>query len=215
MTVTGGTLTVDGANSIRTFTANGTLGISGGNLSFQYLVLGAGGNGASGSIGGAFGNGGGGGGGGQALQGNTTFTANNYTITIGTAASGNSVLGNIVAVKGNTATDRSGATSGGNTGNGGTGGNPADGTAGSNGLLSNISSSNVYYGGGGGGGDRFIVKIGGNGGGGNGGTYDTIRQAQSGVVNTGGGGGGDAYGALAGTGGSGIVIIRYPTAGTN
>ena len=39
VTVTGGTLTTDGLYSVRTFTSSGTLGISGGTLSFDYLVI--------------------------------------------------------------------------------------------------------------------------------------------------------------------------------
>jgi hypothetical protein len=53
--------------------------------------------------------------------------------------------------------------------------------------------------------------IGGLGGGGAGGTYQTIG-GDNGTINRGGGGGGafgQGAGQLCGTGGSGIVIIRY------
>jgi hypothetical protein len=79
------------------------------------------------------------------------------------------------------------------------------------GLGSTISGITTYYAGGGGGGGYTLgitaPASGGLGGGGNG----TTSTGQSGAPNTGGGGGGSNY--LAGTyssGGSGIVIIRYP-----
>lgn len=68
-----------------------------------------------------------------------------------------------------------------------------------------IAGSKVYYGGGGGGGSAGGTPgKGGIGGGGNGGT----TNGQNGTPGTGGGGGGTNLG-LSGSGGSGIVIIRY------
>jgi len=89
-------------------------------------------------------------------------------------------------------------TAGGNSGSGGIG------------KQTNISGSNVFYAGGGGGGiDQAGHEprrgLGGNGGGGRGGL--------EGNVNSGGGGGGGEV-ATGHTGGSGIVIIRYPALGT-
>jgi hypothetical protein len=53
--------------------------------------------------------------------------------------------------------------------------------------------------------------LGGGGGGGNGGLAPS-QNGNSGTANTGGGGGGAEFeGTSAGTGGSGIVIIRYPS----
>lgn len=89
---------------------------------------------------------------------------------------------------------------------------------GGNGFLSNISGTSTYYAGGGGGGkssDPFGGQAGsgGNGGGGNGAIL--CNPGQNGFVNTGGGGGGAGAGIFcwfvnASTGGSGIVIIKYP-----
>jgi hypothetical protein len=74
------------------------------------------------------------------------------------------------------------------------------------GLASSITGTSVFYAGGGGG--SYNTSVGGNGGGGNG-ANDSI-PATSGTANTGGGGGGGSNPQVAGTGGSGVVIIRYP-----
>jgi len=70
-----------------------------------------------------------------------------------------------------------------------------------------------YYAGGGGGGiiTAGTVGAGGAGGGGTGGRFQTPRlDCTSGTANTGGGGGGQGEGSVAlGSGGSGIVIVRY------
>ena len=96
---------------------------------------------------------------------------------------------------------------GGGGGAGGVGGNGgSSGGSGGIGISINILGSSTYYAGGGAGGNlNGAVSSGGLGGGGN--TF------QSGAINT-GGGGGSAYdqNAVAGSGGSGIVIIRYSTA---
>ena len=87
-----------------------------------------------------------------------------------------------------------------------------------------VSGSNVYYAGGGGGGVQDYGGGGGNGaagglGGGGTGGYGcsgnpTNIQPLSGTLNTGGGGGGTGGcgGFTPGAGGSGVVILRYPTA---
>lgn len=72
---------------------------------------------------------------------------------------------------------------------------------------------NGWFSGGGGGGISGTANtpgVGGNGGGGGGGNHD--EDGLDGMVNTGGGGGGGGRGGstLAGKGGSGIVLIRYP-----
>ena len=89
---------------------------------------------------------------------------------------------------------------------------------GGDGLPFNISGRMQYYGGGGGGhtdGRSFLnsTSMGGKGGGGRGGNYGIPRRGLDGAANTGGGGGG-SYGTQSGyecgTGGTGIVIVRYP-----
>lgn len=68
--------------------------------------------------------------------------------------------------------------------------------------------SGYYAGGGGGAGYLASGGAGGSGGGAAGGSYNT-SSGGNGTVNTGGGAGGNASISPAGTGGSGIVIIRY------
>lgn len=113
---------------------------------------------------------------------------------------------------------------GGNGGNfgwggGGGGGAGAKGAAanlnnggnGGSGLTFSISGNSAYYGGGGGGCvyNTGTVGSGGTGGGGAGGL---LASGVAGTTNTGGGGGGGSAGAYTGgKGGSGIVIVRYPT----
>ncbi len=86
------------------------------------------------------------------------------------------------------------------------------------GTSNNITGTNTPYAGGGGGGsgDGFTSGqgTGGLGGGGIGVEYDTQRVATNGAPNTGGGGGGGIFRQgiySAKSGGSGIVILRYPT----
>ena len=104
---------------------------------------------------------------------------------------------------------------GGGGGAGSVGVNAINGTLcgpGGTGVCSTITGARVFYAGGGGGGtaatgDSDKVGIGGGGGGGDGG----FLTGFSGRANTGGGGGGSqASSAITGSGGSGIVIIRYP-----
>ena len=121
-----------------------------------------------------------------------------------------------------------GACGGGAGGVGPNGGTTSATTAGV-GLASSITGSPVFRAGGGGGGvySDGGNSAGGNGGGGHGGTDSTgsnpggtsLDQGYylpvSGTANTGGGGGGTAgpYGAnTSGQGGSGVVILRVPTA---
>ena len=87
--------------------------------------------------------------------------------------------------------------------------------AGGAGKYSNYSGSILAYAGGGGGtGDAGIGGAGGAGGGGRG--FGTDGAGAAGTANTGGGGGagGAAVNSTGQVGGSGIVIIRYPTAGS-
>jgi hypothetical protein len=90
------------------------------------------------------------------------------------------------------------------------------------GLISTITGSPVQYAGGGGGsGSYYWYGIGlGAGGGGNGGLRASVPNggtfsATSGMPNTGGGGGGGGTNGIdlmpGGSGGSGIVVLRYPS----
>ena len=183
-------------------TSYSNAGTSGGNSKFtsSYISLGGGGGsgyGVSGSIGGS-------GGGGAGNMVSSPGIA-------GTAGQGTS--------GGNGGGD--GATGGGGGGKNGSGTN-ATSTSGGNGGASlevNIigGTGNYYAGGGGGGLDSRTngsVGTGGTSSGGNGGGSSTSNQATTGVINTGGGGGGDGYPTSsypAKNGGSGIVILRYPT----
>ena len=110
---------------------------------------------------------------------------------------------------------------GGGAGGGGAGGvgsspTGSTGGAGGPGATSSISGSSTYYAGGGGGGTLngggIVGGAGGIGGGANG-QQGGNPGGFSGTTNTGGGGGGggpNSYGpAVGGSGGSGIVIIRY------
>ena len=105
-----------------------------------------------------------------------------------------------------------GINSSGSTGSGGIAGN------GGVGKEYNITGSNVYYAGGGGGAcyDSSAGRgAGGSGGGGNG-AQGLATVGTAGTANTGGGGGGwSGRNATAGySGGSGVVILRYPNTKT-
>lgn len=107
-----------------------------------------------------------------------------------------------------------GATAGGGGGAGAVGGTAVNYVpgAGGAGITTSISGSSVAYGGGGGGvGLDNNGGAGGTGGGGAGGVSRTgARAGTSGTANTGGGGGGGSSQVpTSGSGGSGIVIIRY------
>jgi hypothetical protein len=103
---------------------------------------------------------------------------------------------------------------------GGAGGGPSGGAGVGNGgvgLAYTIADGTtpVFYAGGGASGAAATLTVlsgsGGQGGGGNGGGGTPARAAQSGQANTGGGGGGGNSGSPAnsGSGGKGIVIVRY------
>jgi hypothetical protein len=103
---------------------------------------------------------------------------------------------------------------GGGGGGAGEAGNTDGDGFGGDGLSSSITGSAVDRGGGGSGGSRSGLKTAGTGGGGTGG-LEYSSNPTAGTANTGGGGGGgtggtpSAYGA---NGGSGVVILRMPTA---
>lgn len=219
-----------GGGGVRT---SDSLAITSGNYS---VTVGTGG--AAGPYGGKGGNGGDsifstitstGGGGGGGYTG-TAGTVDGASGGSGGGAAGATGLpgGNGVAGSGNTPSTtpvqgyNGGASSAANYAGGGGGGAGAIGSAasgvlggaGGRGMLSSISGFATYYGGGGGGaGDGNVDGNGGAGGLGGGGrgtgAYNPA-QGTAGTANTGGGGGGsrDQAGTL---GGSGIVIIRYPS----
>ena len=91
------------------------------------------------------------------------------------------------------------------------GGGPATGGVG---LQSSITGTSLYYAGGGGGGSNSTAPAGGQGGGGNGGgRIPSDTAGLPGGTNLGGGGGGNNLNVSrdGGNGGSGVVIIAYPS----
>ena len=75
-----------------------------------------------------------------------------------------------------------------------------------------VSSTDVYYGGGGAGGHENGTTTSSTGGLGGGGNSNGINSNTAGTVNTGGGGAGGTHSGNGGkAGGSGVVILRYPS----
>jgi len=85
---------------------------------------------------------------------------------------------------------------------------------GGNGLTTTIRGTTETFAGGGGAGDRGLSAgrsgFGGAGGGGNGAVSDVASTA--GTANTGGGGGGASDTQIGASGGSGIIVVRFPLA---
>lgn len=164
---------------------------------------------------------GGGGGGGYSDGGATVIGSNGGSGGGGAGANGlpggNGSRGFGRATQGFDGGDPSVSTwSGGGGGGAGQAGFPGLGNfggKGGDGLPFSISGSTQYYGGGGGGGGDGNVStrggIGGLGGGGTGTGAFSPAQGTAGTANTGGGGGGSRDQAGP-TGGSGVVIVRYP-----
>lgn len=93
-------------------------------------------------------------------------------------------------------------------------GGPAVGIDGGPGVSSDISGINTFYGGGGGGSNSAAPPgVGGDGVGGDG-AEEFVTNATNGIT-PGSAGGGDWFGAPAGNGFDGIVIIRYKTDGSD
>lgn len=218
--VSGGSLGSDATYFYRTFTTNGTLGITNGSLNLDILTVAGGGGGgtasgvflSSGSSGTGYsfqgrGASGGGGGGGVDYR-NTTLSASNYSITVGggggsATAGSNSALGSITATGGQPGQDGS---SGG--GGGGTQGSPFGRSGGGAANGGNTTPEGDYYtsmynGGGGGGGagsngSNGTAQIGSTSGvGGAGGSSVSYFGSNYGG---GGGGAGNAAGASGGSG---------------
>jgi len=159
-----------------------------------------GGGGGGGRVGGIMdaNPGGSGGGGGQRFPGNTGGNA--------TSGQGNS---------GGSGSPSAGGDAGGGGGGAGSAGGAAAGSTaggnGGNGLSFSISGTSATYAGGGGGGGSGTSGSGGPGGGGSGGPPET-GNGTPGTVNTGGGGGGgNTHAGPSANGGSGVVIIAYPS----
>ena len=206
---TGGTITFSGGNTIHTFTASGTFTVTGiGNV--NWLVV-AGGGGAAANGGGA------GGVRTSDSEGQLAVSTQAYTITVGdggVGSAGGSLPGADSTFSSITSTGGGGDTPGNRNGGSGTG-NRNGGAAGTGiagqGHDGGTNGSTASSGGGGGGGGNAsgcTPGTGGLGGGANG--NNTGSTADAGVANTGGGGGGNNTGG-SGAGGSGIVIISYPT----
>lgn len=182
-----------------------TVGANGGNSSVGSLATAVGGGrGGQGQQAGVAGGSGGGAGGFTSLSGGSATSGQGYAGGNGPGASGLNYTGS-----GGGGAGAVGVNSNTGTGDGGAGLNTYSAWAYATG-----SGSNGYYAGGGGGGDEEEAGgpgpgSGGVGGGGQG-QKRNVRQATSGSTNTGsgGGGGGGTY-PQAGSGGSGIVIIRY------
>ena len=107
-----------------------------------------------------------------------------------------------------------GSSGGGGGGGAGEAGNTDGSAYGGDGLSSSITGSAVARGGGGSGQWDQSSKPAGDGGGGTGAVADSSQAATAGTANTGGGGGGGNSPAngVAKAGGSGVVILRMPTA---
>jgi hypothetical protein len=230
----GGTISTHGGNTIHTFTSSGTFDCTGtGSKAVEFLLV-AGGGGATGG-------GGGGGGGVLAGTTTAAASTHGITVGAGGNNSvghggngGDSIAFGFTAVGGGGGGANGGSGGGqdgpGSIGNGtlgqghdggsaimthANGGGGGAGSAGSskdggNGATSSISGSSVTYGGGGGGGaDATGAGTGGTGGGGAGGT--NTAAGSNGTNGLGGGGGATWIGPNGGVGGSGVVIISYPT----
>ena len=206
----GNRITVTATNFPITVGAGGTTtsgcstGNQGSTSTFSTISSAGGGGGAAG--GSNAGNGGSGGGAANAQNkgcGNTPPT---------TPPQGNN--GGVQHSPGNPCTVSAGGGGAGAVGSNGNPGGPAG--PGGAGVTSEITASPVARAGGGGGGGNSGQTgggTGGTGGGGAGGTYGGPAPGVNGTANTGGGGGATASNcaspAVAGLGGSGIVIIRY------
>lgn len=201
-------------------------------VNYTLVGGGGGGGGSTGSTGG-----GGGGEGGQVQAGTTSIGAGTYPVVLGTGGAAGTGGGpatggtgvsttalSVTALGGVGGGSGSGTPGTGGTGNGGANGgnggnNAGAGSVGTDGTSNSISGTAVKYGPGGGGGGgqtNGVQGLGGATGGGNGGNGGVSATAgSSGSANTGGGGGGG--GAKSGSdlnggaGGSGIVVISYPT----
>jgi len=214
--VTGGTLTSDATYYYRTFTSNGTLTVTGGSLSAEFVNISGGGGGSNGQYQlSPFQNvlcGGGGGAGGMPTSAiSDTFTPGSYSVTIGaggtSALVGSATTFKSYSVSGGGAFQTNGACGQGETGWNNNGsiqvagpgaGESGNGTAGGN--FNGVFGSSSSRGGGGGG-------RGGAGGIGTGGSATSAFSTWASVTGTGvsgayAGGGGGGGGGTGGGGGA-------------
>ena len=212
LTATGYPITVGGGGGPGCSSPGGgnTPGVNGSNSSFSTITSTGGGGGTSGGASAGHGGTGGSGGGGNGRCG--PGTPGNMTGRSGNTPPVSPPQGNNGGNGLPAPANYSGGGGGGATAVGGNASAPNnDGGAGGTGATTNISGSSVGYAGGGGGGTRCnsgnpspATQGGGAGGTGNGTT------APNGTANRGGGAGGTGGpNTNGGTGGSGIVIIRY------
>ena len=171
-------------------------GGNGGNSVFSSITSTGGGGGGYGTVAGTAG--GSGGGGGHNASGAAGTSSQGYA--------GGSGAGNIDPTYG--------AGGGGGAGAVGSNATSTKGGDGGNGVASSITGTATTRGGGGGGGaNTGTIANGGSGGGGIG--ASTSASSTAGTVNTGGGGGGGGGNGAAGfsaqPGGSGVVILSYPS----
>jgi autotransporter-associated beta strand protein len=195
------------APTMVTVTGTGGAGTrTGGNSSFGSLVAFGGGAGGNQYGNGGSGGSGGGAGGSNSASGNRTGGAATVTSPAQGNAGGTSGTTNgfrPASGGGGAGTSGSNAPSGNNVALGGQGGS---------GTSSSFTGVSVTYAGGGGGGGGSSSAISGTGGSGGGGMGGGASIATSGSANTGGGGGGaGARNTLqqTGSGGSGLVAVRY------
>ena len=206
-------ITVGAGGTCNTAAGNRT-GTNGANsTAFGLTAIGGGrgGDGANVSANGADGGSGGG--------------AGSYSASVTRAHTGGSATQNSAGSPG---FGNNGGSHSGTSGNGGCGGGGAgsvgqndgvgsavgNGTNGGSGIGSSITGIRTMYAAGGGSSpwQDNVPGLGGAGGGGNGG--GNSQNATNGVPSTGGGGGASKSGTIAGNGGSGIVVVRYPLQST-
>jgi hypothetical protein len=233
---------VDGTQyKLHTFLSSGTFSVTGSTANVEYLVIGGGGGTAAGAGGDREAGAGAGGyranitgensGGGSSAESSKTVIVNDYTITVGAGGTGSNggdtTFDNITSLGGGSASNADGAagSDGGSGGGGWYGGTPGSGTAGQ-GYDGGSSGGGSNWTGGGGGGAGSAgsvsgdVSVGGDGvasaitggeitraSGGQGNRYNSTPINTDGNANTGNGASGLA------SGGSGIVMIRYPYSG--
>lgn len=188
-------LVVVGAGGTAAINTHGINGFS----SSALGVVALGGGGGAHNLNNQPGNSGGSGGGGASYSSNTSGG-------LGTSGQGNNGGAGTLATGGSSG-------SGGGGGGAGEAGNTDAGAAGGDGALSSISGVSTYYAGGGSGSRQSTDSPANPAGEGGGGTGGVGGSGTSGTANTGGGGGGgwQQDSAVGGSGGSGVVIIRYLT----
>jgi len=134
---------------------------------------------------------------------------------IGSGGDGTVGQGNNGGTSSGTTAPEYGGAGGGGAGAVGTGGSGSVAGNGGNGLANSITGASVTYAGGGGGGVAVTngnAGTGGTGGGGDGTATGTAGNGTDGLGGGGGGRGANDAPNVSGTGGSGVVILRVPTA---